>query len=182
MLNQRRKFWRGADRKFKLSLPSGAIRATGLMCGPGRPQVGLCSDIRRPEDSTIITKKAKKLAGVFFSKALRTACTGVAQMNAAIEKNEFALVKGLPEAPTIAHDKSLDLFPTQRVSLLLPSRSFPPHLLKSESHRFEQGFSNPAAICTRAIVATWHFTVAGFFPTFTRSSMNARMVLGSTGR
>src|ERR1700677_4103197 len=75
------------------------------MCGPGRLQVGLCSDIRRPEDSTIITKKAKKLAGVFFSKALRTACTDVAQMNAAIEKNEFALVKGLPEAPTIAHDK-----------------------------------------------------------------------------
>src|ERR1700722_19297453 len=30
MLNQRRKFWRGADRKFKLSLPSGAIRATGV--------------------------------------------------------------------------------------------------------------------------------------------------------
>src|ERR1700733_12155556 len=94
-----------ADRKFKPPLPSAAIRATGFMCGPGRPQVGLCSDIRRPEDSTIITKKAKKLARAFFSKALRTDCTDVAQMNAAIEKNEFALVKGLPEAPTIAHDK-----------------------------------------------------------------------------
>jgi hypothetical protein len=32
------------------------------------------------------------------------------------------------------------------------------------------------------MVGTWRFAVAGFFPAFTRSSMNARMVFGSAGR
>jgi hypothetical protein len=35
-----------------------------------------------------------------------------------------------------AFNKFLDLFPTQPVCLVLPSRSFPPHFFESHSHRF----------------------------------------------
>jgi hypothetical protein len=46
----------------------------------------------------------------------------------------------------------------------------------------DHGFSNPALMCARPMVAIYRRTVAGFLPAETSCSMNAPIVAGGAGK